>query len=47
MKNEIKVTAKKDGVVFASDPSGGIKVSLHGLKKEDYKAMRRGKKLNF
>lgn len=47
MKNEIKVTSKKDGVVFASDPSGGIKVSLHGLKKEDYKSIRRGKIINF
>ncbi len=39
----IKVTSKKDGIVYGSSPSGSVKVSLHGLKKSEYKALRRGK----
>lgn len=39
---DVRVTSKKEGIVFGSDPSGGIKVSLHGRKKEEYKKMKRG-----
>lgn len=44
--NKIKVTAKKEGVVFGSNPSGSVKVSLHGLKKDQYDTYKRGKKID-
>lgn len=48
MENQtVKITSKKDGIVYGSDPSGSMKVSIHGLKKDDYKAIRRGHFLKF
>lgn len=41
MKN-LTVTAKRDGVVFASNKSGSVKTSLHGLNKSDYAKIKRG-----
>lgn len=45
MKN-LTVTSKRNGIVFASNPSGGVKVSLHGMRKSDYQKIRKGQKIS-
>ncbi len=41
-KEIIKVTSKREGIVFASSPSGSVKVTLHGLTKANYRKYRKG-----